>query len=164
MAVYKRGGVWWFSFLFAGRRIQESTKSRSRTVAREAEKARRRGLERTLAGLPEEDRSQRVSTVAAVVGVYRDNYALNHRPKSVRFSQGCLRNVEAHLGCFTIDALTVVAGPTHGWRSSCRFRGYHTQTAACNRMVGRVGRERRAAPVNLDGHVRRYFALDIAWI
>jgi integrase len=47
MALKRRGksGIWWYSFKFAGRRIHESSKSTSRTVAREAEKARRRQLE-----------------------------------------------------------------------------------------------------------------------
>jgi integrase len=45
MSVYKRGGVCWYKFRFAGQVIRESSKSDSRTVAREAERARRRELE-----------------------------------------------------------------------------------------------------------------------
>ncbi len=47
MALKRRGkgGIWWYSFKFGGRRIHESSKSTSRTVAREAEKQRRRQLE-----------------------------------------------------------------------------------------------------------------------
>ena len=45
MSLYKRGGVWWFKFRFAGQVLRESTKSDSRTVARAAEHARRRELE-----------------------------------------------------------------------------------------------------------------------
>ena len=36
MAVYKRGETWWYSFLFAGQRIQESAKTHSKTVAKRA--------------------------------------------------------------------------------------------------------------------------------
>ncbi len=45
--IYRRGknGIWWYSFKFAGRRIHESSKSTSKTVAREAERSRRRQLE-----------------------------------------------------------------------------------------------------------------------
>jgi len=45
--LYRRGkkGIWYYSFEFAGKRIHESSKSTSKTVAREAEKARRRQLE-----------------------------------------------------------------------------------------------------------------------
>ena len=49
MAVYKRGGVWWYKFRFAGRMIRESAKTESKTVARSAEKQRTRELEERLA-------------------------------------------------------------------------------------------------------------------
>ena len=45
MSVYKRGDVWWYKFRFAGQVIRESSKSESRTVAKDAERARRRALE-----------------------------------------------------------------------------------------------------------------------
>ena len=45
MSVYKRGGVWWYKFRFAGQVIRESSKSESKTVARDAERSRRRELE-----------------------------------------------------------------------------------------------------------------------
>jgi len=41
------GGAWWYRFRFAGRIIHESSRSESLTIAREAEKQRRRGLEET---------------------------------------------------------------------------------------------------------------------
>jgi integrase len=45
MSVYKRGGTYWFKFLFQGQLIRESARTNSKTVAREAERARRRDLE-----------------------------------------------------------------------------------------------------------------------
>lgn len=45
MSVYKRGETWWYKFRFAGQIIRESSKSDSKTVAKEAERARRRELE-----------------------------------------------------------------------------------------------------------------------
>jgi len=38
MAVYKRGGVWWYSFIYAGKRVQESAKTSRKTLAVEAER------------------------------------------------------------------------------------------------------------------------------
>jgi hypothetical protein len=38
MATYQRGKYWWYRFRFAGERIDEPTKSTSRTVAKEAER------------------------------------------------------------------------------------------------------------------------------
>ena len=45
MSVYRRGDVWWYKFRFAGQVIRESSKSESKTVAKDAERARRRELE-----------------------------------------------------------------------------------------------------------------------
>jgi hypothetical protein len=45
MSVYKRGDVWWYKFRFAGQVIRESSKSKSKTVAKDAERVRRRQLE-----------------------------------------------------------------------------------------------------------------------
>jgi integrase len=45
MSVYRRGDVWWYKFRFGGQTIRESSKSDSKTVARDAERARRRELE-----------------------------------------------------------------------------------------------------------------------
>ena len=63
MAVYKRGEVWWYSFVFAGKKIQESAKTSRKTIATEAEKRRRLELERAHAGMPIDDKGRRVSSV-----------------------------------------------------------------------------------------------------
>jgi hypothetical protein len=66
MSVYKRGESYHYEFLFAGKRIRESAHTMSKTVGREAEKNRKRELERTLAGLQ----------VAAAFG--RDTHKIPH--------------------------------------------------------------------------------------
>jgi len=45
--VYQRGkqGLWWYRFRFGGRIVHESAKTASKTIARDAERARRRELE-----------------------------------------------------------------------------------------------------------------------
>jgi integrase len=45
MAVFRRGGIWWFEFNFNGARIRESAHSSSKTIAKQAETQRRRELE-----------------------------------------------------------------------------------------------------------------------
>jgi integrase len=45
MSLYKRGDVWWYKFRFSGRTIRESSKSASKTLAKDAERSRRRELE-----------------------------------------------------------------------------------------------------------------------
>ena len=45
VSLYKRGEVWWYKFRFAGQVVRESSKSESKTVAKDAERARHRELE-----------------------------------------------------------------------------------------------------------------------
>jgi integrase len=51
MAVYKRGGVWWFGFTFNGERIQQSTKQGSKRVAEQMEAACRTRLAKGEVGI-----------------------------------------------------------------------------------------------------------------
>jgi integrase len=51
MAVYRRGKVWWYSFEFQGRRIQESSGFTNKKRAIDAESIRRAGLLERRAGL-----------------------------------------------------------------------------------------------------------------
>jgi hypothetical protein len=57
MSVYKRGRTYWYKFLFQGQLIRDSAKSNSKTVAREAERARRRELEMAVNRIPKRDRT-----------------------------------------------------------------------------------------------------------
>ena len=45
MSVYKRGGTWWYKFNFEGQIIRDTAKTSSKSIARDAERARRRDLE-----------------------------------------------------------------------------------------------------------------------
>ena len=65
MSVYKRGDVWWYSFNFAGKHCQESTKSKSKTLAKDAEKKRRRELEEAFNGTGDR-RKARVQSISAL--------------------------------------------------------------------------------------------------
>ena len=49
--VYRRGKTWWYEFMFMGQRIRETSRSRSKTLAIDAERKRRRELEESANGL-----------------------------------------------------------------------------------------------------------------
>ncbi len=53
MALYKRGGVYWYEFVFDGRRIRRSTKQHNRRVAREIEAAYKTKLAKGEVGINE---------------------------------------------------------------------------------------------------------------
>lgn len=112
MAVYrpKRNGTsskfYVCEFVMHGKRIQESTGSTSKTVAKEYEKRRRGELERAAAGLPTEQKAPRLRTVEEVADAYLGGYKLNHRKGSVIFAEGRLKQVKRLIGTALLSELT----------------------------------------------------------
>ncbi len=105
-------------FVICGTRIQESTGTTSKTVAKEYEKRRRAELERAAAGMPTEEKTNRMRTVEEVVKLYLEGYELNHRPKSVLFSKGRLEHVRRVLGAVLLSDLSKTASAVtcgNGW-------------------------------------------------
>jgi integrase len=51
MMLYRRGDVWWYKFRFAGRLFRESTKTASKSLARQAERKRHQQLEEAVHGI-----------------------------------------------------------------------------------------------------------------
>ena len=105
MAVYKRGGVYWFNFIYAGKRIQKSAKTKSKTVAKEAEQDYRKRLERVHAGMPAEKRQDRLRTVSEMVRGYLENFDINHRERTVAINRSCLTHVTRLLGGLLLSDL-----------------------------------------------------------
>jgi integrase len=95
MSVYKRGRVWWYSFIFAGRKIQETTKTGSKTLARLAEQKRLRELQLGFNGI-DDTRDQHIRTVKELASEYLKDYKADHR--SVRFAEYAVGHVVRHLG------------------------------------------------------------------
>ena len=112
MAVYrpKRKGdaskFYVCEFVYQGKRFQESTGATSKTLAKEYEKGRRAELERAAAGLPTEQKANRIRTVSEVVKPYLGGYSLNHRPESILFANGRLAQVQRLLGTVLLSDLT----------------------------------------------------------
>ncbi len=102
MGVYKRGGVWWYKFSFAGRMIRESAKTESKTVARSAEKQRIRELEEGYNNIGDR-RDERIQPIAAIAKEYLEEYKLKHR--SGAFASYAVGHVVRHLGkLLAVDA------------------------------------------------------------
>ena len=102
MGVYKRGGVWWYKFSFAGRMIRESAKTESKTVARSAEKQRIRELEEGYNNIGDR-RDERIQPIAAIAKEYLEEYKLKHR--SGAFASYAVGHVVRHRGkLLAVDA------------------------------------------------------------
>ncbi len=67
MAVYRPARdsrIWWYDFIFQGQRVRESAKTRSKTLAKDAERVRRRELEESYNGIKRRDRAKLFSVAA----------------------------------------------------------------------------------------------------
>jgi integrase len=93
MAVFKRGGIWWFEFYYKGKRIRESADTSRKTIALAAEKGRHLELERASVGLPSIAPEERIRRVSEALKEYAGGYVVNHREKSVLM----VKNRSAHL-------------------------------------------------------------------
>jgi len=96
MSLFRRGGVWWYEFWFAGRRIQESSKSPSKTVAKNAEQKRRRELEEGFNNFTD-TRQERIRTFSDMAEEYFTAYKLR-LPQSARFADYAIDHLKRILG------------------------------------------------------------------
>lgn len=102
----KESAVWWYEFVFAGRRVRESAKTRLKTIAQAAENDHRRRLERANAGLPTEEPGRRIRTVSDALKAYQVGYAIGHREKSISWVKERTAHVERLLGSVIVADLT----------------------------------------------------------
>lgn len=96
MAVFLRQKTWWYEFFFAGRRIRESSKSSSKTLAKTAEKTRRDELENAFNNI-KDVRHERIRPVREVATEYLESYLLRN-PRSVSFAKYALQHVSRLIG------------------------------------------------------------------
>ncbi|HLH36325.1 MAG TPA: tyrosine-type recombinase/integrase [Alloacidobacterium sp.] len=96
MGLFRRGGMWWYEFYFAGQRIRESTKSKSKTVAREAEKNRKCELEEGFNNITDQ-RRERIRTFRDMAEDFYDAYKLRP-PDSAVFAEYAIRHLNRLLG------------------------------------------------------------------
>jgi integrase len=95
MSLFKRGKVWWYEFWFAGRRIQESAKTASKTIAKLAEQKRRRELEEGFNNI-EDRREEGIRTIREIAKEYLAAYVLRNR--GATFAEYAIGHVARVLG------------------------------------------------------------------
>jgi len=96
MSLFRRGDVWWYEFWFAGRRIRESSKSPSKTVAKGAKQKRKRELEEGFNNFVDL-RQERIRTFSDMAEEYFDAYKLR-LPQSARFAEYAIDHLKRLLG------------------------------------------------------------------
>jgi integrase len=139
MALFKRGNIWWYEFLFARRRVRESAKTTSKTVAKLAEQKRRRQLEDGFNGV-DDDREERIRSVKELGRAYLDDYKLRH--KSGVFAEYAVGNVTRHLGAtMAVDVTekTVTAYQTARLTEKAAPKTINEEVGFLLRLLGDAG-------------------------
>ncbi len=155
MALFKRGKTWWYEFLFARRRVRESAKTTSKTVAKLAEQKRRRQLEDGFNGL-EDNREERIRTVKELGRAYLNDYRMRH--KSIVFAEYAVENVIRHVGALMAVDVTeeiVTAYQTTRLKEGAAPKTINEEVGFLLRLLGEVGDVFRA-------RLRRRKALKLA--
>jgi len=139
MAPYKRGGIWWYKFYFAGRLICESSKSTSKTVAKGAEQQRRRELETGFHDL-KEVRQQRIRCLREIIKEYLVGYRLRYR--SATFAEYALGHVSRLLGgelVVDVSEATVLAYQESRLREKAAPKSINEEVRFLLKMMGDSG-------------------------
>jgi hypothetical protein len=92
----KQTKIWYYKFIFAGRLVKESAKTTSKTVAKEAEKRRRRELEEGFNGLTDR-RDERIRPIRELAATFLKDYRVR-QPKSASFAEHCIVHIKRLLG------------------------------------------------------------------
>jgi integrase len=95
VSVYRRGGTWWYKFRFASQEIRESAKTKSKTVAKDAQRARRRELEEGFNGISKPQRAQLFNLAAEN---WLEAKKAHLSPRSVVIEQLNLKHLKPHFG------------------------------------------------------------------
>jgi integrase len=95
MSLYKRGDVWWYKFRFAGQVVRESSKSESKTVAKDAERARHRELEGSFNRI---SRPRTAQLFSAAAETWLRTKTAHLSPRSVIIERANLKHLNPYFG------------------------------------------------------------------
>lgn len=140
MAIYKRGGVYWFSFVFDGQRVQRSTKQKSRKAAVDIESAYRTALAKGEVGLTRPKRETR--SVAELLDALKMSYQQEGRLSPQ--NRSLLSRASYDFGSKVATQLTTEHLETY----VTRRRAEGAKNASINRILEALRRSYRLADVS----------------
>lgn len=138
MSVYKRGDVWWYKFWFNGQLIRESSKSDSKTLAKDAKHARRRELEQAYNHIPKRQRMPLFSHAAELWLASKAGLAQKSRERYVQ----CVEHLKAEYGkglVCDVDANDVAEYRTKRLGSGVCNRTVNYETGALRGILRQYG-------------------------
>ena len=124
MSLYRRGDVWWYKFRFAGQVIRESSKSESKTVAKEAERARRRQLEEGYNGIVRREKAQ---TFPIAAKRWLDSRLTHVAPKTADLYELAIDHLKKHFGGLLLSDISAA--------DIASYQGKRTGNGAAGRTV-----------------------------
>ncbi|HEY4739906.1 MAG TPA: hypothetical protein VIH76_04860 [Candidatus Acidoferrales bacterium] len=124
MSLYRRGDVWWYKFRFAGQVIRESSKSKSRTLAREAERARRHQLEDGYNGIIRREKAQ---TFPIAAKRWLDSRMAHVAPRTVDLYELATEHLKKHFGTLLLSDISAA--------DIASYQGKRTAAKAAGRTV-----------------------------
>jgi integrase len=102
MSIFKRGNVWWYEFAFNGARIRQSSKSPVKAVCLQAERERRRELERGANNL---EKVAKPKLFTAAVKAYLLDREAHWSPKTREMHANSLKHLEPHFGKLLLNEI-----------------------------------------------------------
>jgi integrase len=102
MAVLKRGSIWWYEFVFQGQRIRQSSKSPVKAVCLQAERERRRQLER---GANHLEKVAKPKLFSGAVNTYLLDREPHWSPKTREMHANSLKHLEPHFGKLLLNEI-----------------------------------------------------------
>jgi hypothetical protein len=148
MAIYKRGDVYWYKFVFKGERIQESARTGSREAARQIEAAHRVRLARGEAGIHEQQTAPMLTEFAPRFEAHIETECAE-KPATVKFYQSKLRRLLADpvLSGLRLDAIdkAVIDDYKRRRRRQASRYGRPLSPASVNRELATLRRLMRVA-------------------
>lgn len=103
MAIFRRGKIWWYEFVFRGQRIRETTKSASKTLAIEAERTRRRELEEAVNGIKKRRKPMLFSVAAKA---WMKSMSAGWSPSNVAIQGYNLKHLKKYFGKKLLEDIT----------------------------------------------------------
>jgi integrase len=123
--LYRRGETWWYKFRFAGQVFRESAKTKTKELARRAERKRRTTLEESYNGLTAERRQPKLFSVAAVEWLELKQSVL--APKSYGVEQYSVKHLKPH---FSQRLLNDINAP-----AIARYVGFRRKEGAADKSI-----------------------------
>lgn len=103
MSVFKRGNVYWYNFIFHGRRIQQTTRQASKRVAERLEMEHKLSLQRGEIGLKE----QVAPRFKEAMAKYLDWKLRMMKPRTYKLAKTCNVKLSLYFGDRRINAISV---------------------------------------------------------